>query len=155
MIIGNPPECPSFITGDGHEDWGDSGEELAIKDPETGELSQMTDEACIQRCLLEKRNDWSINGVTVYQDNRPGCFCERKMTHVQFSVDYYGKSYEMYKTCLLPKGNLMSLLIWARKVFEIIYIVVLEFKRGILEICTVKETSECFSEGDGCPMKMI
>ena len=55
---------------------------------------------CVTACMQLKVNDNSINGVTVYRNQRAGCWCEKGMTGVSGST--------LLKTCrLLPKtaGN--------------------------------------------------
>ena len=49
---------------------------------------------CVTACMRLKVNDDSINGVTVYQNQRAGCWCEKGMTGVRSSTTY--------KTCRFP-----------------------------------------------------
>ena len=79
------PSCPSFDIGDGA-----GGGEEKISSTRTGK-------ECIDACIERRRVDTTVNGVTVYQDGRGGCYCENNMTTVGKSDDY--------KTCLLEKGN--------------------------------------------------
>ena len=53
---------------------------------------------CVTACMRMKVNDNSINGVTVYQNQRAGCWCEKGMTGVRGSTTF--------KPCrLLPKTS--------------------------------------------------
>jgi len=49
--------------------------------------------ACINACVIRKRKDPRINGVTVYSSNQGGCWCEMNMNKVSAS--------STYKTCYL------------------------------------------------------
>ena len=53
-------------------------------------------DTCVQACIARKKNDDTINGVTIYQDERKGCWCEKGMIHIGGS--------SVYKTCLLQES---------------------------------------------------
>ena len=72
-------EC-SFVSGDG-----DGESDIKIGD--------QTGNDCIKACVELRKEDKSINGVTVFQDNRGGCYCEKNMDKVSPS--------STYKTCFL------------------------------------------------------
>ena len=59
------------------------------------EISKQTGDACVKACVEQKRNEDSINGVTVRKDGGGSCFCEKGMNRIPAS----GSS--TYKTCYL------------------------------------------------------
>ena len=81
-FIPAPFSC-SFSNGDGS---GGSEEKIGLQ----------KGNACVKACIERKRKDDTINGVTVYQGNKRGCWCEKRMTSVKGS--------SVYKTCLLQKS---------------------------------------------------
>ena len=56
-------------------------------------VGQQTGEACVQACIDERIKDMRINGVTVYSNGSPGCWCEVGMSSVNSDAQY--------KTCML------------------------------------------------------
>ena len=54
--------------------------------------SGLTDQACVDACVMKKRLDYNINGVT--RDAR-GCWCEKEMVGVNPS--------SRYKTCFMKE----------------------------------------------------
>ena len=60
--------------------------------------------SCINACKVRQRVDNRINGVTVFKDNRRGCWCELKMTGIHKGAG----SVKYYKTCFLNKGKHLS-----------------------------------------------
>ena len=59
------------------------------------QVRQQTGETCVQACVKASIRDKRINGVTVYSNGKPGCWCEQLMTGVN-------SRYTQYKTCLFP-----------------------------------------------------
>ena len=80
-------EC-SFTVGDGG-----GGSEV--------ELGAPTGEQCVNACMERKKTDATINGVTVRNDNSPGCWCEQNMNNIDVANT-------VYKTCYLS-GELFVL----------------------------------------------
>ena len=81
FIISVLSTCPTFEGGDGigdHEKW----------------MGKLKDEKCIEACKELQKNDSNVNGVTVRQGNKKGCYCERNMAKV-----ISGQT--GYKTCFL------------------------------------------------------
>ena len=56
-----------------------------------------TGDECIRACIDRKVEDSTINGVTVLSNNKPGCWCEQKMTKTVHSTTY--------KTCFLTPAT--------------------------------------------------
>ena len=84
FLIPAPRNC-TFTSGDGR-----GSSEVKI--------GQQTGDECVQACIARKKSDENINGVTIYQNERGGCWCEKKMTSITESIKY--------KTCFLqPSGN--------------------------------------------------
>ena len=52
-----------------------------------------TGSECIDACLAKKKTDDSINGVSIYADNRPGCWCEQNMNAIADN--------SFYKSCFI------------------------------------------------------
>ena len=62
-------------------------------------IDDLTGEECIKGCLeKKKKEDDSINGVTVYSDGRKGCWCEKSMNSIQTEDT-------TYNTCFLRKNS--------------------------------------------------
>jgi len=73
--------------------------ELQSGDAEGGSetwMGYLTRDKCIEACI-KRRNlgDDSINGVTVYADEEPGCYCEKAMS--------YRDTDTTWKSCVLHK----------------------------------------------------
>merc|ERR1712013_82484 len=81
------PPCPSFMVGVGH---GGTDEYVG----------PFTYRKCIQHCTDMRKNDKSVNGVTMPLHGT-GCFCEHNMTSI-------GKAAH-YKTCYLKDMVTLSL----------------------------------------------
>ena len=60
-------------------------------------VGSQTGSECVKACLQARETDNRINGVTVYKDQREGCFCEKGMTGVNANP--------IYKTCLFRAGT--------------------------------------------------
>ena len=56
-------------------------------------IGDQTGQECINACKERRKNDATINGVTIRQDGTNGCWCEKKMTRFSTST--------VYKTCFL------------------------------------------------------
>ena len=63
--------------------------------------STLTGENCIQACIEKKKTDDSINGVTVYKDDRGGCWCENNMK----SVSKSSSDIKLWKACFIKPGK--------------------------------------------------
>ena len=92
-------KCTAFETGGGvPDDWSDDEKQLP----------DQTTQDCIRNCIKEKKNDDTINGVTVQDKNDDEvkkCSCERNMVRV-----HSGKT--NYKTCfLVPKAEGIHILL--------------------------------------------
>ena len=61
-------------------------------------IGSQTGSECVRACMRLKETDDSINGVTVFQNQREGCWCEKGMKEVSRS--------STYKTCFLLSKNL-------------------------------------------------
>ena len=59
--------------------------------------STLSGPECVRACVVRKMTDSDINGVTVLQSGRGGCWCEKNMEKVSTSD-------KIYKTCLLKPG---------------------------------------------------
>ena len=60
-------------------------------------VGSQTGSECVKACLQARETDNSINGVTVYKDQRAGCWCEKSMTDVRAN--------SVFKTCFLQPRN--------------------------------------------------
>ena len=78
------PALCKFTTGDGT-----GGTEKKI--------GGQTGNACIKACLAYKKKNKKVNGVTVFRNNKPGCWCEIGMKTKNKN--------KKYKTCFLPVGK--------------------------------------------------
>merc|ERR1712159_455656 len=102
-------ECAGSLTcGDDNCPWGD-GDDCCIgtKSPalkctfRSGDgrggtevkIEHQTGDECIKACIARKLKDHRINGVTIYANERGGCWCEQNMNSVSAS--------STYKTCYL------------------------------------------------------
>ena len=65
---------------------GDGGTEESV----SGKKGQ----ACIDACLEKKKTDSSINGITMYRDDKDGCWCERNMKTILTER-------KTYRTCFI------------------------------------------------------
>ena len=64
---------------------------------ETKVSTEITGEACIQKCIEHKKTEPSVNGVTVNRDGTGGCWCELGMTNIYND--------QRFQTCFLERGN--------------------------------------------------
>merc|ERR1711962_935850 len=92
------PTCPRYVKGDGA-----GGSEVKISNTLAGT-------ACIKACMKRKITDKTINGVTVFQNGKGGCWCERKMNKVGKSARYL----RTYKTCLFGAGMQIVRILYTR-----------------------------------------
>ena len=65
-------------------------------------IGQETGAECVQACIAWKKKDESINGVTTFQNEMGGCWCEKEMAGTFKS--------STYKTCFLKtSGNVINI----------------------------------------------
>ena len=66
-------------------------------------IGKQTGAACMTACLKRRHTDKSINGITLFGNDKPGCWCEKGMKKVG------GR--KIYKTCFLkPSKGLILVL---------------------------------------------
>ena len=76
-------------------------------------MGKHTGRACVEACIVEKKSDPNINGVTVYSDgNRKQCWCERNMSTMY-------KSLGKYSTCFVYTNGRCISFILSRFEFDI------------------------------------
>ena len=72
---------------------------------ETKVSTEITGEACIQKCIEHKKTEPSVNGVTVNRDGTGGCWCEIGMNNID-------ENDQSYRTCYLQGKVLLMHLFW-------------------------------------------
>ena len=87
LLVPGIATCPDFDTGDGVVGGGSSDIKISTK---------LAGSDCIEACKERKRADDSINGVSVFKDDRKGCWCWKNLVKLQQNA-YYAR----YKTCKL------------------------------------------------------